>query len=74
MKSDNQFGSGEVAGLPSFAASRMAVCGRHAYQTFLLAQQLISASALAMLVMANRRAWSAGDRASFVEMTRSPVL
>src|SRR4051794_26193149 len=59
VSSGAQLGSGAVSGLPSRSASWMAVTGRQKAKLYLQSQQVMPASARAMLSRANRRALSA---------------
>ncbi len=61
-KSGSQPGSGSVAGLPSPAASWIAVTGRQKRQWYLSFQQPMTPSAMAMFAVANKRALSALDK------------
>src|SRR5918993_3304913 len=71
---DVQFGSAAVAGLPSWPACWIAVCGRHPSQWSLFSQHEMSESALDTLVITNKRACSLVDSPRARAMSRSPRL
>src|SRR3954454_15681373 len=72
--SGSQSGSGSVAGLPSPAASRMAVTGRQKFQWYLSFQQPIAAAAAARFVIANSRALSASPSCRLAASVRKMRL
>ena len=59
-KSDVQLGSADVAGLPSLAASWIAVCGRQAFHASLSLKHAMSASADPRLVADTSQVASVG--------------
>src|SRR5262245_10965766 len=57
-----QAGSCTVAGLPSVSVARIAVTGRQKLYSYLVSNMAMKASALATVICAYKRAFSASDR------------